>query len=149
MPVNPERLELLCRELETTTLSQGFGLLRDNKDGRCCLGVACDVYHRETGLGRWVQHDDSDNPHRSWSFIISDGDDESSSVLPTAVQKWFGFIEVNGGLNDQHVLMDDLSYNSFATGKPGQYTSLAELNDSHRFTFREIASLIRTHKDKL
>jgi len=53
---------------------QTTGCLKD-ESGRCCLGVACDVYQQNTGKGHW-----------DGSCFIDDECD-----LPDEVRKWFGF----------------------------------------------------------
>ena len=55
----------------------------------CCLGVACDIYRKETKKGKWVRSsgDDSYDIH---SFL------EHTSYLPDKVMKWFGFGDPRG-----------------------------------------------------
>lgn len=62
---NKERIKMWIEELESDKWKQGKLHLK-NGDKYCCLGVACEVYSRETGIP-WT-HD---------RFSV--------------VQKWFGF----------------------------------------------------------
>jgi len=86
----------LVEALESGTYAQGIGQLRNANvldengapapDSYCCLGVACDVYLRETGEGRW---DD-------WAFEL--GVENENAWLPVTVAKWFGFSNATGNL---------------------------------------------------
>lgn len=61
---------------------QGFGTLKTIDNKHCCLGVLCDIYHKETGEGKWKNHDFNDG-------IFFNINSKSESVqLPTEVQKW-------------------------------------------------------------
>lgn len=63
--------------------------LRDDNNGRCCLGVMCDVYNELGGFGRWDRMES-----KSDIFFIS-GDDFSCSMMPNNVSDYFGFTSVN------------------------------------------------------
>lgn len=58
---------------------QGIGSLRVNNK-YCCLGVLTDLYHKETGKGRWSAMD----------VFIDDNEEASSGFLTLGVQKWAG-----------------------------------------------------------
>lgn len=74
----------------------------DGNVGYCCLGVACELYRKETGDGRWIEN--------TGYFIFDDGTgDEDHNYLPRGVSKWLGTIAGNpvlfgnrtaAGLND-------------------------------------------------
>lgn len=51
-----------------------YGLTNDERSAFCCLGVACEVYRKETGLGMWSQN-------------AFDGVD---NILPESVSKFLG-----------------------------------------------------------
>ena len=62
---------------------QGRGLLRQNDDEYCCLGVLCDLHAQETG--------------GEWALDLMDGTymyDRSRTCLPPDVARWAG-IAVN------------------------------------------------------
>ena len=46
----------------------------------CCMGVACDIYQKETGKGEW---------HRD--YFHADGFDSSAYSMPMKVARFFGF----------------------------------------------------------
>ena len=50
--VNKERVKKLVEALRSEEYTQTTGTLH-NLDGYCCLGVACDVFLKETGIGEW------------------------------------------------------------------------------------------------
>jgi len=81
-----ERIEKWVEALESGEFEQTEGALREG-DSYCCLGVACEVFRRETGRGRWV------NPE--WGgpleFRMEDGPFEEGSVavMPVAVARYF------------------------------------------------------------
>lgn len=65
---------------------QIYGRLSDGGDGRCCLGVACDVAADEVG-GEWFK---IQGTFTSDEVKFSPKDDFGSSmVLPEPVRKWF------------------------------------------------------------
>jgi len=51
--MNSERLNLLVNELRRGEFIQGEGCLR-KPGNHCALGVACEVFRRHTGRGRWI-----------------------------------------------------------------------------------------------
>lgn len=54
-----------------------------SKVGYCCLGVACDVYHKETGNGEW------ESPDYMGDCKFAVGDESSDTGLVKAVDSWF------------------------------------------------------------
>jgi hypothetical protein len=105
--MNKERVKKLITALRSGAYKQCHYRLTDG-DSFCCLGVACDVYHRETGLGEW----------RAFSNEFKAGIGEGLGVPPIEVIDWFGFKSRNpslGGipatsLND----VDQLNFNQIA-----------------------------------
>ena len=54
-------------------------LREPGKDNMCCLGVACEVYRRETGKGSWIDGEFEDS-----TGLLS------QTSLPAGVQDWLG-----------------------------------------------------------
>lgn len=116
--------------LETKSFKQIESQLRDSGNGRCCLGIACDVYSVDVG-GFWEADvsDDDDEPIISFvadyvpkttTYVgeFSDNPVSDTGSLPTPVREYFG-ISIN----------EDAYF--------------ARLNDLHKLTFKEIASVVR------
>ena len=57
--------------------------LRDSK-GFCCLGVACDVFMKETGRGHWKEYGSG-----TITFVLDGGEYEGEP--PEEVMQYFGF----------------------------------------------------------
>lgn len=77
--------------LESGEFPQGKGALRSDR-GYCCLGVACEVYRRETGIGEWVPGDGA------WVFKITGY--YESAILPLSLVEVFGLKDQYGSSND-------------------------------------------------
>lgn len=110
----------LVEALESGAYAQGGGQLRDDFTGNsddadkfCCLGVACDIYMKETGKGYWE------------GTYFHDDESFSQTRLPENVKLWFGFSSYTGG----HTRPD------------GGYTRLDNLND-RGVPFSSIADII-------
>ena len=76
--------------LRSGRYKQGRNRLR-TEYGYCCLGVACEVYRRETGGGIWEEG--------TLDFHIFDGTGRrvvEKVVLPDAVSKWLGLVDRAG-----------------------------------------------------
>lgn len=103
--------------------------------GFCCLGVACDLYGRETGLGKWVEEEDGT------FMFVSVGDEvmfsNQEEFLPLPVMRWLGISE-NDGAFKKEVMIDDCS----------THGSLVSLND-HSYTFEQIADVIELEPEGL
>lgn len=118
---NKERVRAWVAALRSGVYEQTRGELRD-KNGFCCLGVACDIYNRETGKGSWCQR-----PDGVVDFI--DGAAERSvGILTDEVRRWFGLRACNG------------SYGIAALTHNRGY-ALSDLNDGGA-SFGEIADII-------
>jgi hypothetical protein len=106
--------------LRSGKYKQGKEALRTKKNKFCCLGVLCDVYRKETKLGKWDK-----NPFFSnFAFINTKKNNQtfnSLGILPISVMDWAGLKNVNPTIygND----------------------TLSKLNDNGS-TFQEIADII-------
>jgi len=89
-----ENVEKWVEALESGEFEQTQGALRAG-DSYCCLGVACEVYRRETGRGRWIQVEYTDTRE----FLAEDSPFEEGSVavMPGPVARYFN-IESNPSL---------------------------------------------------
>jgi len=83
----------------------------------CCLGVACDIYLKETGKGSWGD---------SKRYFYDGVGDDSKTRLPAAVRDWYGF---------------RTQYGSFGDPDRGESRRLSIENDNGA-TFMSIADLI-------
>ncbi len=111
--------------LRSGEFTQAHKSLHPTDDGYCCLGVACELYRRETGDGEWVTTD----KRLGWLFQ-ADNTSIDYFMHPT-VQKWIGLREPLGA----------------APEMPGG--SLTALNDSCGYDFMEIADVIEKHEADL
>ncbi len=123
-----DNAKLWVEELEN--FEQVKGSLRKG-DKFCCLGVACEIYRRETGDGKW-------------GIVLIDGQAQrfgcregqhSTGALPWPVQKWLGLDTAGGQYGD----LDEERIS-----RP----SLLGLNDEGK-TFQEIAAVIRSEPEGL
>lgn len=83
--MNPAVKQLWVTALRSGEYKQGRHGLKRGKRGNntyCCLGVLCDIYHKETGKGAWVE-DDLGNTTSSYSSFAGD-----STYLPECVSNW-------------------------------------------------------------
>ena len=99
-------------------------LRRDEENGRCCLGVLCDLYAEEHENAGWNNN----------AFVIRDAEDgslvgSSPALLPKPVQEW-------AGLNSKEGIKVSVGNGT---------VSLSGLNDGHGvepYSFDEIADVI-------
>lgn len=115
MKPNRENIRLWVEALRSGRYKQGRQTLRQKKDNvirYCCLGVACNVYKRVTGRGKWITTDVSG----THSFHGQMG------VLPGSVADWLGLDDVNPNL------LGDIKASS--------------ANDTYNWTFEAIADAI-------
>lgn len=137
-----EIAEKLALALESGEYEKGTGSLRSCDDKFCCLGVLCDLYHKETGEGEWVTHDDG--------IYFYDGGQSSSVVLIDTVLNWSGMSFNNGTVNDlDPTPLYKGEHNSKSYGKNYKTKALAEANDWAPITFPEMAALIRKNAHRL
>lgn len=114
-----EKAELLVAALRSGDYRQGREKLR-TADGFCCLGVACDLFKKETGGGEWHKRLDG-------VFYFNFDSESDEYYLIPAVRNWFGF---------KH-------RNPKAAG-----VRLSEMNDASK-PFSEIADFIETNWESL
>lgn len=121
--------------LESGDYKQGREALR-NGDSFCCLGVLCDLYLKDTGMGEWQPTSEPDRTNfYSGKMIEPDCDcgrceiwaDESETELPSAVAKWAG-ISQDGTFPEPDASLE--------------YNSLIGFNDNG-YDFSKIAQIIR------
>ena len=105
-----------CAALESGDYQQAHMGLRDDR-GFCCLGVACDVFFRKTGQGEWRRKRLATVTGSSYTLS------RSSSVLPDRIRHYFGLRTPTGDYGTQ---------------------SLTGLNDTEKWTFADIAEIIRS-----
>lgn len=115
--------------LRSGEYKKGRGALRPTRDTFCCLGVLCDLYAKETGLGRWSGN------CSDFEFTAHDpetGDvDQNTALLPSPVQLW-AELPTNGGFAYDHVW----------NGNPAE---LPYWNDDQDMPFEDLADLIEKH----
>lgn len=118
--MNQEVKEKWLAALRSGEYKQAGGRLRNANNQFCCLGVLCDLYHKETGLGEWGRDAYSGNiGFKGRSRVIATG-------LPTLdVCEW-------AGLNQNNPIIT-------GTGDPDE--TLSKLNDKG-WSFSDIAGLI-------
>ena len=116
--------------LRSGEYKQGIGCLQ-SEDGFCCLGVACDVFAKETGVGKWVKCPDG-------AFVFKITRKSEDIRLPDEVAAWLNMKTHIGAL----------SMNVCESLDGCECCSLADLND-HGKSFAEIADAIEKYKDDL
>ena len=124
------RVQKLVDALRSGEFSQGKGHLHTN-EGFCCLGVACEIYRRETDLGEWVDHKPTYKAFKlpeKESHLTGTNIAGVTAILPAEVARWFGF--------------------STTTGIYHENSSLANDNDIGK-TFAEIADIIENNPEGL
>ena len=116
--MNKEIKEKWIQALESDEYKKGTEKLRIGEEF-CCLGVLCDIYSKETGLGEWKGDVFNETVTRNKHF----------SVLPVVVKKWAGLKGVNPKIK--------------SSDKDVQ--SIAEVNDrlSPSGTFKEVIKIIK------
>lgn len=131
-----ERQDLLIAALRSGEYSQCEGRLKKS-NSFCCLGVASDIYAKETGKADWVTEDGSYEIFAvngvRWNFQGSIDGLLSSSNLINDVKDWFGFNNPAGYINGE--LVD---------GHDG-INSLMGINDSGK-DFKFIADVIELRR---
>jgi len=79
-----ERKKAWVKALRSGEYKQTQGNLQA-RGGFCCLGVACDLYAKETGLGRWEK-----GSRFSPTLFVSGLHECDGGLPPEAVYNWFG-----------------------------------------------------------
>jgi hypothetical protein len=83
--MNKENVMKVVNKLRNGEFTQISCSLRDFENGRCCLGVACEVYKEEIG-GEWDEH---------CRFFANDKD-YCDAILPQSVKEWLDFDQKAG-----------------------------------------------------
>ena len=108
--------------LRSGEYNQTTRCLQDD-EGFCCLGVATDLFIRETGKGHWNKGYTYDTPGYTAAKYISSSGKEYEVDLAPEVADWLGLSQTNGHFGERGDL------------------SLSSQNDNDE-TFHEIADLI-------
>lgn len=137
-----EVMEKWTAALESGEYKRTRSVLKKGEKSFCCLGVLCDVYHKETGLGQWNKE--------GGQIYFDDGvEDSSDSHLPAAVKDWAGMNSVVGMSRSEPLV----EFRRKDTYHGGMYSDeqyeLIEINDNSEKTFKEIAAIIRKNVDNL
>src|ERR1700733_11909656 len=120
MKPNKERIKKLVQALKSGKYKQTDGCLRYG-DEFCCLGVACDIYAKETKEYDWKIID-------SDYFFVNE-----ANILPKIVQEWYGFEHEDPYITSGNTTIAEDPYITAAKTAAG-------LNDSH-VDFTTIAEL--------
>jgi len=123
--------------LRSGDYSQDTGQLQGG-DGFCCLGVACDVFQKETGLKLPVNQ--LGYIAGGSLFSYEDEDLGADFVSPSEVQEWLG-LRHRAGEFEQKVL-DGLG---LIPELHKHVHSLVSLNDTALMTFEQIADVIEAN----
>lgn len=115
----------LAKALRSGEYEQAGGALRTTK-GYCCLGVACEVYRQETGVGEWIEN----TRNGCYEFVLPDSPRELY-YLPDDVRAWLGFESNKGGVDARNIR---------------EVLNLAALNDIGE-TFAQIADKVESEAD--
>lgn len=127
--------ELWVEALKSGEFKQGQGRLLQQHDGSryyCCLGVACEVYRRETGQGEWRER-----PGFETRLEFHEEGGKHGSVLPLSVQRWLGVSNCDGTFVSSRDQLGRALLNT-----------LVGLNDGG-YTFDQIADVIVERPEKL
>jgi len=122
-PQQIANIRKLISALRTNGYPQSRGGLA-GPNGFCCLGVACDVYRQETGMGNWstVGHMNVEK-QIAWRYEI--GNDHEIYYLPFQVMEHYGFTERNplmlASQNDDGATFKEIA--SFLEGVVHEYTN--------------------------
>lgn len=81
--------------LRSGKYKQGTNKLRTLSDGYCCLGVLCDIYHKETHEGSWKESD------FSYEFI-NENKPNVTVYLPEYIAKWAGLSGTDPRIKSKH-----------------------------------------------
>lgn len=141
--MNPEIKDRWVRALRSGDYNQTSFRLSD-ENGDCCLGVLCKIAEQDQVVFASVSSGDSSYGVTYHSKI--DADDRDNAVPPTAVASWAGLSDANPYV-DIPVSMFDPDGAPIAVTSDGNTarTSLADLNDTYKFTFDQIADIIEAN----
>jgi hypothetical protein len=142
----PSKKKLLIAALESGAFPKAMRHLRRN-DGFCCLGVACELYRRETGQGQWVPR-----AHNVQEFVLGDPDERKEtydSGLPPDVREWFGIpatVYDNGFEDEVNIAEEDTVKYADEAISFRSTTSLSNINDKSN-TFGPVIEMIKRLPD--
>jgi hypothetical protein len=126
IPGTPDQLHnrrVWVDALRSGKYKQGKQLLKDGDGGMCCLGVACDLFALDEGMGEWKKASPTTWTH-SVHFDLEG--DKFSTYPPKAVwESWLGLPDKMGSYGDDA-------------------ENLAAKNDAG-LSFAEIANLIEAY----
>lgn len=127
-----ENVKLWLAALRSGEYDQQQAILK-NGFGYCCLGVACDVYRKQTGKGNWIDTTDS---RGGFTFDTGDVYNNVENIGSISVRDFFGFDDPNG-----------FYIPLFYLGGKGttMHIRLTEVNDDLGMTFDEIADLVEKY----
>jgi len=124
MLTEPQKLFLVA--LRSGDFVQTTGKLREG-DSYCCLGVACEVYRKTTGIGEWITKQCPEAKHTYLPHFIN-----SYTYLPAPVAVWLNSEENPILHTDEH----------------GQELTAADLNDDEGWDFEQIADAFEKYFKK-
>lgn len=113
--------------LRSGEYKQGRQKLLTPEGGFCCLGVACDLYRKETGEGQWRVDGLSGN-----NIFVVNGE-YSVYWTPETIKEWLGLKTERG------MFYDDA----------GEEQNLTILNDGAGLSLEEIAKVIESEPEGL
>jgi hypothetical protein len=125
--MNPEIKAKWLVDLKSGEYKKGTGFLRSSDDKFCCLGVLCDRYQKETGLGKWDFYSVSSKKFCTIPRYFT------VTALPDEVMEWAGLRGAN----------PVIPTNKF-TPEGYTITTLAEIND-YTDTFDEVITAIEEY----
>ena len=119
--------EAWLQALESGAYKQGRIRLHPEEDTYCCLGVACTI----SNIGVWGAV-----PYilTNFAYVIK-GENDQTAKLPGALVERLHLRDDGGGFEQRMVI------------KGRHFGALYEMNDSGKFTFKEIAAWIRENPE--
>jgi hypothetical protein len=128
------RIRKWLTALRSGDYTQGTGVLRNKDNCFCCLGVAIDIFNKDTGFGEWQvneHHGGADYRYATPLLPeqIGEGHEEvfqyNSGSLSTVVREYY-----------------DLGDHGLSANYKGDEASLINMNDFEGKSFLEIADII-------
>ena len=120
------RQKAFVKELNKTDAEKCIGKLAD-KEKRCVLAIACEVFIRDSGLDEIAF---KSNGRYSWFG-------QESKHMPYFVKEYFGFRSVSGEFSEP------LSFNR------SDYYSLQHWNDESPVKLQNMSTFIKDNSDKI
>lgn len=131
--LRPEHKAKWLTALRSGKYEQGHLVLRNDRNGYCCLGVLCDVLKDEVG-GYW------ELDGNRYTFVVpGNGFNREDAGLSDAIMKLTG-MEYLGQFNASTKKAMNASWTV-----PASHYSLSDLNDNSSMTFAEIADVIEKY----